>query len=372
MKAFDLNQDIRGTRIVLRAALNVPIENGASVNTFRITEALKTLELLSAKGARTVVLAHIGREKTASLRIVFEELKKHTHIPIRFVDDVAHQQAVSAVEALHDGEVLLLENTRREQGEIENSEELARVFASYGDVFVNDAFADSHRPHASIVGIPKYIPGFAGPNFTKEYDGILPARTPESPAVAVIGGAKFLTKEPLIRRILDTYDHMFIGGALAHDFLVAKGIEVGRSLVSHTVPDRDMLRNGKLILPEDVVTVGPNGVETKAVTDVSPTDTIYDIGPQSLATLAPYLTKARFILWNGPLGNFEHGYTHATESLAQKIANSTARSVVGGGDTIASIEKLTISDKFSFVSTAGGAMLDFIAHGTLVGIEALG
>jgi len=371
MKAFDFTQDLSGVRVVLRAALNAPLEKGRVTNTFRITQALRTIEALASRGARTTVLAHIGREKTMSLRPVWEEMKQHTSLPIQFVDDTAHNTALQAVNNLQNGGVLLLENVRREQGETENSEALAKTFASFGDVFINDAFADSHRSHASIVGIPRFIPSFAGPNFMDEYNGILPARTPLSPSLAIIGGAKFLTKQPLIVQLLATYDHVFIGGALANDFLLAKGYEVGKSLVSHSPEIKELLQNEKLILPEDVVVLGPNGVETKHVQDVHASDSIFDVGPRSIELLTPYIKNAASILWNGPLGNFENGYTDATETIAKKIAAHKGTSIIGGGDTVTAIHNLNISDKFTHVSTAGGAMLDFIAHGTLVGIDAL-
>lgn len=371
MQAFNLKEDIRGRRIVLRSALNVPLEGGRVADVFRLVESLRTIEHLASRGARVAVLAHIGRANTDSLRVVWEEMKKHTALPIRFEGDVAGSAAKRAVNALKDGEVLLLENVRRERGETTNDSELAKVFASYGEVFINDAFADSHRAHASIVGIPKHIPGYAGSNFMKEYEGILPARTPPSPSLAVIGGAKFLTKEPLLRRLLDTYDRLAIGGALANDFLAAKGYEVGKSLTSRSPHAAELLKNSKLIIPEDVVVSGPGGDDVKKANDVGPSDRIVDIGPATLATLAPYITKARLILWNGPLGNFENGYADATGALARLITGSRAHSVIGGGDTITAIGNLGITDRFSFVSTAGGAMLEFVARGTLPGIEAL-
>lgn len=371
MKVFDLNQDLRGKRVVLRASLNVPVASGRVANTFRIERALPTIEALAAAGARTTVIAHIGREKTASLAPVYEELTRRSARRIRFAGDVLGNTARQAVAALEDGEVLLLENVRRAQGEIENDDTAAKALAAYGDVYLNDAFADSHRAHASIVGIPRHIPGFAGPNFMREYEGILPACSPESPSLGIVGGAKFGTKEPLLRHIVSTYDRVFIGGALAHDFFLAKGFEIGKSLTSRSGDVTDLLKNSKLVLPKDVVVSGADGVETKAPADVLPVDTILDVGHASLSTLAPHIEKARLILWNGPLGNFEQGFSAATEALAKKVASAAGRSVVGGGDTIAAIQNLRLMDKFTHVSTAGGAMLQFITDGTLPGIKAL-
>lgn len=372
MRAFDLTQNISGKRIVLRAGLNVPLENGAVSNAFRLLESLSTIEALLKQGARVVILGHIGRAPELSLKPVWKEMKKHTSYPIGFIADLLGSDAERAVHALKGGEAVMLENVRSVPGEKKNDPETGARLASYGDVFVNDAFADSHRAHASIVGIPKYIPGFAGPNFMKEYEGILPARAPESPSLAVIGGAKFDTKEPLILELLKTYDRLFIGGALANDFLAAKGYEVGKSLVSHSPHITKLLDNKKLMLPTDVVVVaGPNGKRVSDVCAVASDESIFDVGPASVETLAPLVSGARSILWNGPLGYFEGGYKEATESLAKLVAESGAVSIIGGGDTVSAIHNLDIADRFTHVSTAGGAMLDFIAHGTIAGIEAL-
>lgn len=371
MRSFDFSQDIRGVGVVLRAPLNVPIEDGVVTNTFRLEQALKTIEQLSQKGARTVVLGHIGREQTASLKPVFSALKEKKHTRLSFVDAVVGGGVCSAIEALAPGETLMLENVRRNPGEVANDPVFGERLASYGSVFINDAFSASHRSHASIIGIPQYIPGFAGPLFLKEYEGITPALSPESPNIAIVGGAKFVTKEPLIRTLLNKYDHIFIGGALAHDFFVAKGLEVGKSLVSRTARVDDLLNNSKIILPVDAVVLNHEGIETKEIDSISPEDMILDIGPKSLARIAPLLEKARFVLWNGPMGNFEKGFSESTEALARKVAAVKGSSVVGGGDTVAAIQKLGLNEKFTHVSTAGGAMLDFIADGTLAGIEVL-
>jgi phosphoglycerate kinase len=205
----------------------------------------------------------------------------------------------------------------------------------------------------------------------RELHGLTPALTPTSPSLAIVGGAKFLTKEPLIRALLTKYDQVCVAGALATDFLKAKGYEVGTSLVSDAPHITDLLSNSKILFPPDVVVENVHGREVKLVSEVLPNDAILDMGPHTIALLAPKVAKARIVLWNGPLGNFERGYVEATEALATLLAGAAGVSVVGGGDTIASIEKLGLNKKFEFISTAGGAMLDFLAHGTLPGIEAL-
>lgn len=372
MRVFDISENVRGVGVVLRASLNVPIQNGTVTNTFRIDAALSTIEHLSRAGARTVVVAHIGREPHASLKPVFAVLKEKTTVPVSFAEACVGEATSRAVEALQPGEVLLVENLRRNSGETANDEAFAETLAGYGSLYINDAFPASHRTHASIVGIPQHIPGFAGPAFMREHDGITPALTPVSPSIAIIGGAKFITKEPLMRTLLETYDRVFIGGALANDFFLAQGHEVGTSLVSRSAHAAELLSHPNLMLPTDVVVRGVDGVETKSVADVSPTDTIFDVGPESCAALAPLIERAAVVLWNGPLGNFEQGFSEGTERTARMVAQARGQSIVGGGDTVAAIDVLGLNKQFTHVSTAGGAMLDFIARGTLVGIEALG
>jgi phosphoglycerate kinase len=371
MRAFDFTHNRRGLGVVLRASLNAPLEQGAVRSAYRLDAALRTIEALSQKGARTVVIGHIGRSPTESLAPVYAFLKQKTSVPLMFSDEVVGKKVCRQVEALQPGEVLLVENVRRIPGETTNDPLFAEQLASYGSVYMNDAFADSHRAHASIVGVPRHIPGFAGPEFMRELHGITPARTPVSPSIAIVGGAKFVTKEPLIRMLLDTYDAVFVGGALAHDFFVARGLSVGRSLVSHDARVGDLAQHKKLILPTDVIVEGSDGIDTKKIEDVSPTDTIVDCGPESIRALVPTLERARTILWNGPLGNFERGFQSGTESLALHIARVNATRIVGGGDTVASIHALNVAHNFTHLSGAGGAMLEFISRGTLAGIDAL-
>ena len=372
MRVKSINEAIEhvtGLTVLVRASLNVPVDAGRVMNPFRLQAALSTISLLSAHGAKVVLLSHINGEPQASLRPVFEYLQKM--IALQFVDDVVGTRAVAAVRALKNGDILLLENIRRESGEVSNDDHFTRRLAALGDVFVNDDFAAAHRAHASIVGLPKYLPSYAGVQFASEVDGLSHALTPKSPSLAILGGAKFVTKEPLIRELLNKYDQVFVGGALSTDFFKAKGYVVGKSLVSDSPHIKDLLTNSKIVLPVDVTVEGVHGAEVKAPNELLASDTIYDVGPQTLALLKPSIEKARTVLWNGPMGNFERGYSQMTEELARIVAGAPGVSVVGGGDTIASIEKLGLNKQFEFLSTAGGAMLDFLAHGTVPGIEAL-
>ncbi len=360
--------DLRGLTVLVRSSLNVPQSKGVVTDPFRIMRALETLTHLRYRGARIIVLSHLGRS-TDSLSPVHQFLSRS--LAIRFVHDTVGPEARQESKRLKDGELLLLENVRRNAGEVENDEQFARELASLADVFVNDDFAASHRAHASIVGVPRFLPSYAGLQFTAELRGLAPALQPQSPSIVIVGGAKFLTKEPLIRALVSRFDHVFVGGALANDLLKLSGKEVGRSLVSGTSLGAALLKNSKVLIPNDVTVDGSQGRRVVGVDEVHTQEIIYDAGPETLQMLAPFIAKARTIVWNGPLGNFEKGYREVTESLARSIAGAPGVSIVGGGDTIAAIESLKLNTEFDFVSTAGGAMLEYVAHGSLAGIRAL-
>jgi len=343
--------------ILVRGALNVPIENGKVANDYRLRRALPTIRFLSEKGAKVVLISHIGDKGTETLAPVAEALGKM--IPnVSFFPETIGVQARSAIRDLSPGNILVLENLRRNNGEKENDRTFAKELAALGDIFVQDCFDACHRTHASIVGVPEFLPSYAGFLLEEEVRELTIALAPKHSSLAVIGGAKFLTKEPVLTKLLSIYDHVFVGGALANDFLKASGKEIGKSLVSNTSSDdvKKILANPKLVLPIDSV------IENEK---------ILDIGPGTRTLLSDFVKNAKTIIWNGPLGNYENGFCDGTNAFAQAVASSNAHSIVGGGDTIAAIEKLGLLPHFSFVSTGGGAMLDFLAHGTLPGIEIL-
>ncbi len=359
---------LRGKRVLLRLDLNVPIENGVVTDDFRIASSLPTIEYLRATGARVIIISHLGRKPEETLLPVAQFLEKT--FPIRFCPTVADLQTMSG--DLADGEVLLFENIRREVGEKENSEALAQTLAAVGDLYVNDAFASSHRAHASIVGLPHYLPGVAGLRFAKEVENLKHAFTPPHPFLIILGGAKFETKLPILERFIMLADKIVVYGALAHSFFKELGYELGESLVDKdTSLVRPFLNHPKIILPVDVRVKNGDRVFIKMPNALSATDSILDVGLLSIEKLLPVIADASFILWNGPLGNFEHGFRGSTDAVAKFIVAGDSESIVGGGDTIASIRALNILDQFDFVSTGGGAMLDFLATGTLPGIEAL-
>jgi phosphoglycerate kinase len=365
-------EGIRGKRALLRAPLNVPVENVKVMNDFRLRRTLNTIRFLKERGAKTIIIGHIGRDQSESLFPVYERMKQY--IELTFVKSLRQKTISDAVKEMKDGDVILLENLRQDNGERSNSDAFARFLSSFGDIYVNDAFSVSHREHASIVGIPKYIPSYAGISLQMEIEGLSKALNPPRPAVFILGGAKFETKEPLIRKFLDIYDNVFLGGALANDFFKAQGFNVGKSLVSGAVINLEgLLGNSKLILPADVtVEHGRGGRRSiKKPNDIDDEDTISDIGPETVSQLKRVIKQSAFVLWNGPVGDYEKGFSEQTEAVARIIAGSSIESIVGGGHTVASISRLNIEDEFSFVSTGGGAMLEFLLNGTLPGLEAL-
>jgi len=285
-------------------------------------------------------------------------------------------EGAAALAGLADGQVAIVENIRNWEGEKKNDPDFAAKLAALADVYVNEAFSVAHRPHATIVGVPKLLPSYAGFNFEKEVTNLSKAFNPPHPYLFVLGGAKFETKAPLIKKFLGIADNVFVGGALANDLQKARGYEIGDS--SHSDQDfgfAEMLDNPKLLLPVDVMVEDAAGNKgLRSADGVHSGDKIWDDGEETVAGLQSFIRSAKFILWSGPLGRFETGYTEGTFALARAIADAGedgAETIVGGGDTLASIEELKLTDKFTFISTAGGAMLDFLANGTLPGIEAL-
>lgn len=368
--------------VLVRTALNVPLEKGKVVNDYRLRRSLPTIRFLAERGAKVVLASHIGEKGTETLRPVAKALGELIS-NVSFCPVSIGVEARAAVRALAPGHILVLENLRRNIGEQRNDLPFARELAALVDLFVQDSFDTCHRPHASIISVPTLLPSYAGLTLEEEVRELSQALTPKHSALAVIGGAKFATKEAVLTTLLGAYDHVFVGGALANDFLKASGQTVGQSRISgaDSVSIRHILASPKLVLPVDALVVpvsavgAPNARERARVAplgQVHDDETILDHGPGTSALLAHLAQKARTILWNGPLGVYESGFTDATDALARAIASTSAHSVVGGGDTVASIERLGLLPHFSFVSTGGGAMLDYLAKGTLPGIEALG
>ncbi|TSC70818.1 MAG: Phosphoglycerate kinase [Parcubacteria group bacterium Gr01-1014_49] len=367
--------------VLVRAALNVPVENGIVVNDYRLRRALATIRFLSERGAKVVLIGHLGEQGTETLEPVARALGKLIS-GVSFFGETIGERAREAVRNLSPRDILVLENLRRNKGERMNDRAFAKELAALADVFVEDSFDTCHRSHASIVGIPELLPSYAGLLLEEEMMELSQALTPKHPALAVIGGAKFSTKEAVLTTLLNTYDQVFVGGALGNDFLKASGQEVGKSLVSDSDSTHmeSMLSNRKLVLPVDSLVIPASAVGSlnaraqariARLGQVQNNEVILDHGPGTSALLKRLVGGAKTVLWNGPLGNYENGFIDATDALARAIAASEARSVIGGGDTVAAIENLGLLPRFSFVSTGGGAMLDFLAKGSLPGIDAL-
>lgn len=364
-------KDLEGKRVIVRVGFDVPVIDGVVENDFRIRESLATIDHLIACHARVIILSHIGRDTSATLAPVYESLRKYA--PVTWHNEVVGDTVVPAIVALKNGTALLLENLRRESGETENDPIFAKTLASYGELYVNEAFSVAHRAHASIVGIPEHLPSYAGIGFMHEVEALSKAFTPTSPSIFVIGGAKFDTKLPLIKKFLPLYDRIFVCGALAHDLMLARGLSVGASLSSDVpLEDQAIITSEKVIAPVDVRVQSLDGISRiDSPRRIGPADSIMDAGPKSVEAILEALKEGGTMLWNGPLGWYERGYTDGTEALAYGVAESKVQAIVGGGDTVASIEKLGLNDRFTHVSTGGGAMLEFLEKGTLPGIDAL-
>jgi len=363
--------DLKGKYVLVRSSFNVPIENGEIRNHFRVIRSLPTLEYLVREGARVIVCSHLGREKENTLEPIYEYLKQSLKTTVVFSPEVVGSVSKNLRDQLEDGHVLVLENVRRDPRETQNDADFARNLADLADVFVNDAFESSHRDHASLSAVTQFLPSYFGSNFINEYTELSKAELPEHPSLFILGGAKFETKMPLVEKFLELYDHVIISGALANDFYKARGFEVGRSLVSDMdLSNNPMVNHPKIILPSDVIVTNEKGeARTTIVEDVQPNEAIMDAGPNTIDTIELFSRNAKTILWNGPLGNYEAGFSDQTLACAKMLAESPAYTLVGGGDTTAAIESLSNYDKYTFVSTAGGAMLTFLELGTLPAIE---
>jgi len=383
---------VAGKRVVLRTDLNVPTKDGVITDLTRIERAATTIKELAEKGARIVILCHFGRpkgtEEKYSQHFLVEPLAKIIGRPVAWTADVVGPKAVAASKALKDGEVLLVENVRFHPEEEKNDPAFAKGLAELGDLYVNDAFSAAHRAHASTEGMAKLLPRYAGRLMQAELEALGKAlEHPKKPVAALVGGAKVSTKLDLLGNLVAKVDMLIIGGGMANTFLFAQGHEVGKSLCEKDLADtaRDILAKAKaanceIVLPTDVVVAGafaahaPN--EAVAVTAVPADQMILDAGPKSAADIAKRLESCKTLVWNGPLGAFEiEPFDAATNIVAQAAAKLTATgsllTVAGGGDTVSALAHAGVEDKFSYISTAGGAFLEWLEGKELPGVAAL-
>jgi phosphoglycerate kinase len=365
-------KNIKGQRVLVRVDYNVPIIKDKVVDDFRIKKTFQTLNYLQRAGAKTILISHIGDEAEQSLSPIADVLKKN-YKNFRFIDSpILSEETESQINNLKNGEIVLLENLRFESGEKKNSPSFARALSRYADIFVNDAFSVCHRAHASVVGITKYLAGYAGLLLISEIENLSKAFSPKHPFLFILGGAKFETKIPLIKKFLKNSDNIFIGGALANNFFQVKGYEIGLSKHDdHNFEIPKLLKNSKIIIPKDVCAYDGQNARFPKPDQVNLNENIVDIGPETVKELTELIKKSKFILWNGPLGMYEKGFDKTTKKILTTIVDNKIECLIGGGDTVAVISKMKIEDKIGFVSTGGGATLEFLTKGTLPGIKVL-
>lgn len=386
--------DLNGKRVLVRVDINVPMKDGAVTDMTRITKIVPTVKDIIAKGGLPILLTHFGRPKGArvpemSLGQLRDALENAIGNTVIFAADCIGEAAKTALDVQGAGDVVLLENTRFYAEEEKNAPAFAANLAALGDIYCNDAFSAAHRAHASTEGVARLLPSCAGRLMQAELSALEAALgTPKRPVVAVVGGAKVSTKLDLLGNLVGKVDHLVIGGGMANTFLAAQGIDVGKSLCEHDLADtaREILAKAsttgcEIILPSDVVVArefAANAAhETVAATDCPADAMILDAGSAAVAKITATLANAKTLIWNGPLGAFEiEPFDAATNAAAQAAAQATEAgtliSVAGGGDTVAALNKAGIADQFSYISTAGGAFLEWMEGKTLPGVAALG
>ena len=385
--------NVAGKRVLCRCDFNVPTKNGKITSDKRIVAAMPTIKYLVDHNAKVILCSHMGKPKgewkpELSLQVVADRISELLGKPVIMAKDVVGEDAKAKAAALKDGEVMLLENTRFEKGETKNDPELSKALASMADLFVNDAFGTAHRAHSSTAGVADYLPAVCGYLVQKEVSIMGKALAdPERPFVAILGGAKVSDKLNVINNLLEKVDTLIIGGGMAFTFLAAKGYNIGSSLVDSEKIDycKEMMAKAeakgvKLLLPVDAVVAAsfPNPIdaeiEVETVTaDAIPADKMgLDIGEKSQALFAEAVKSAKTVVWNGPMGVFENPtLAKGTIAVAQALADSTAVTIVGGGDSAAACEQLGFADKITHISTGGGASLEFLEGLELPGIACL-
>ena len=384
--------DLKGKRVLLRVDLNVPMEGGRVSDLTRIERVLPTIRAIAEKGGRVILLAHFGRPKgrdaKESLKPIAPVLAERLGQPVAFAEDCIGEPAANAVAMLKDGGVLLLENTRYHAGEEKNDPAFVKVLAANGDVYVNDAFSAAHRAHASTEGLARVLPAYAGRSMQAELEALSKAlEKPKRPVIAVVGGAKVSTKIDLLENLVGKVEALVIGGGMANTFLAARGMPVGRSLAERDLADtanRIMTKAAQtgcaIILPVDAVVAERFEANAPAheygVEAVPATGMILDVGSKSLDRINAAMDEAATLVWNGPLGAFEtKPFDRATLAAARHAAERTRQgkllTVAGGGDTVAALNAAGVADNFTYVSTAGGAFLEWLEGKALPGVEAL-
>ncbi|GLK77221.1 phosphoglycerate kinase [Methylopila jiangsuensis] len=385
--------DVAGKRVLVRVDLNVPMDGDRVTDDTRLRAIAPTLRELAQKGARTILLAHFGRPKgkrdeSQSLKVVVPALEKTLMQDVGFADDCVGETAAAAIARMTPGDVLLLENARFHPGEEKNDPAFAAELARLGDLYVNDAFSAAHRAHASTEGLARLLPAYAGRSMQAELDALSKALgNPERPVVAVVGGAKVSTKLDLLGNLVGKVDHLVIAGGMANTFLFAEGVDIGKSLCEKDLADtaREIVAKARaagcaIVLPSDgrLAKEFKAGAENRVapVGAVAADEMILDVGPDAIAKVSAVLEGAKTLVWNGPFGAFEIApFDQGTVAIARKAAELTRAgkllSVAGGGDTVAALNHAGVAGDFTYVSTAGGAFLEWLEGKELPGVAAL-
>ena len=392
-KTLDMIGDVTGKRVLLRVDLNVPMADGKVTDLTRIERVAPTMTELAGKGAKVILLAHFGRPKdgpdaSMSLKPVAAAVAEVIGHKVGFAEDCIGEKAAAAIAAMKNGDILCLENTRFHKGEEKNDPAFVAALAANGDIFVNDAFSAAHRAHASTEGLAHHIPAYAGRTMQAELEALEKGLgKPVRPVVAIVGGAKVSSKIDLLQNLVKKVDALVIGGGMANTFLAAQGINVGKSLCEHDLAEtaKAILAEAKkagcaIVLPVDGVVAkefkaGADNV-TVDVNQVPADGMILDVGPKSVKVIAEWIEKANTLVWNGPLGAFEIAPFDAATVAAAKAAAAETKagrltSVAGGGDTVAALNHAGVADDFTYISTAGGAFLEWMEGKVLPGVEVL-
>jgi len=395
MSAFKTldDADVKGKRVLVRVDLNVPMEAGKVTDDTRIRAVLPTISEISKKGGKVILLAHFGRPKEGpeakySLDQVVAPLAERLATPVAFATDSVGPVAADAIAKMKDGDVLLLENTRFYKGEEKNDPEHVKKLAALGDLYVNDAFATAHRAHATTEGLAHHLPAFAGRCMQAELDALTKAlEAPQRPVAAVVGGAKVSSKLELLGNLVKKVDYLIIGGGMANTFLAAQGIDVGKSLCEHDLAPtaREIVEKAKaagctVVLPVDGVAAKEfkAGAANRVVGngDIAADEMVLDAGPASVKAVVDLLASLKTLVWNGPFGAFEiEPFDAATNAVARAAGDLAAAgrltAVAGGGDTVAALNHAGAAEKFTYISTAGGAFLEWLEGKALPGVECL-